>query len=95
MHITSVTQSPLAAAAARLTPANQSQVASTPQRLASAQGVQSRTASTTGRLTPSNVSAGALKAADGDGDGKTGTAALNDGDAAARAARRQAVDIKA
>ena len=47
------------------------------------------------RLTPANVSAASLKAAAGDGDGLTGTAALNDGDAAAQAARRNAIDVKA
>ena len=47
------------------------------------------------QLTPANVSGAALKAATGDGDGRTGTAALNDGDAAAQAARRGGVNIKA
>jgi hypothetical protein len=47
------------------------------------------------RLTTSQVSAAALKAATSDGDGKTGAAALNDGDAAAQSARRGAVNIKA
>jgi hypothetical protein len=47
------------------------------------------------RLTASNVSAAALKAATGDGDGRTGSAALNDGDAAAQSARRGAINIKA
>jgi hypothetical protein len=47
------------------------------------------------RLTTSTVSAAALKAATGDGDGRTGAAALNDRDAAAQSARRGAVDIKA
>jgi hypothetical protein len=47
------------------------------------------------QITPTNVSGAALKAANGDGDGRTGTAALNDGDAAAQAARRGAVDVKA
>lgn len=47
------------------------------------------------QLTPANVSGAALKAAAGDGDGRTGTAALNDGDAAAQAARRGAVNVKA
>lgn len=47
------------------------------------------------QLSPVNVSGSALKAAAGDGDGRTGTAALNDGDAAAQAARRGAIDIKA
>jgi hypothetical protein len=46
-------------------------------------------------LTTSNVSGAALKAATGDGDGRTGAAALNDGDAAAQSARRGAIDIKA
>ncbi len=47
------------------------------------------------QLTPANVSGATLKAADGDGDGRTGTAALNDGDAAAQAARRGAINVKA
>jgi hypothetical protein len=47
------------------------------------------------QLTPANVSGAAVKAAAHDGDGRTGTAALNDGDAAAQAARRGAVNIKA
>lgn len=47
------------------------------------------------QLTPANVSGTALKAATGDGDGRTGSAALNDGDAAAQAARRGAVNIRA
>ena len=47
------------------------------------------------RLTTSEVSAAALKAATGDGDGRTGAAALNDGDAAAQTARRGAINIKA
>ncbi len=47
------------------------------------------------QLTSANVSGAALKAAAGDGDGRTGTAALNDGDAAAQAARRGAINLKA
>ena len=50
---------------------------------------------TQARLTTSQVSAAALHAATGDGDGRTGAAALNDGDAAAQSARRGAVNIKA
>lgn len=46
------------------------------------------------RLTPANVSASVMKAAAGDGDGLTGAAALNDGDAASQAARRNAIDVK-
>lgn len=52
-------------------------------------------AATSQRLTTSQVSAAALKAATSDGDGRTGAAALNDGDAAAQSARRGAVNIKA
>jgi hypothetical protein len=40
-------------------------------------------------VTPAQVSAAVLQRADGDGDGKTGAAALNDGDAAAQAASQQ------
>jgi hypothetical protein len=47
------------------------------------------------RLTTGNVSGAALKAATRDGDGRTGAAALNDGDAAAQSARRGAINIKA
>jgi hypothetical protein len=43
-------------------------------------------ASTSPVITPSQVSAAVVQRANGDGDGRTGTAALNDGDAAARAA---------
>jgi hypothetical protein len=46
--------------------------------------------SATASVTPQMVPAAARKAADNDGDGKTGAAALNDGDAAAQAARRAA-----
>jgi hypothetical protein len=48
-------------------------------------------------VTPANVSAAILQRAVGDGDGRTGAAALNDGDAAAQAAAQQAkvVDIRA
>jgi hypothetical protein len=42
------------------------------------------------RVSPAQVSAAVLQRADGDGDGKTGAAALNDGDAAAHAAAQQA-----
>jgi hypothetical protein len=52
------------------------------------------------RISPAQVSAAALKRASSDGDGKTGAAALNDGDAAAQSAARQVrssrtVDVKA
>lgn len=61
----------------------------------------SSVASVTSRIQPQQVSASVVKAADGDGDGRSGTAALNDGDAAAQAAARQAhssshtVDVRA
>jgi len=41
-------------------------------------------------VSSAQVSAAILKRANGDGDGRSGTAALNDGDAAARAAASQA-----
>jgi hypothetical protein len=44
---------------------------------------------TVAALSPAQVSAAILKRANGDGDGRTGSAALNDGDAAARAAASQ------
>jgi uncharacterized protein with PIN domain len=55
---------------------------------------------TTSMIQPQQVSAAALKAATSDGDGRTGAAALNDGDAAAKAAAQQvsktgSVDIRA
>ena len=50
-------------------------------------------------LTTQSVSAAILKRAVGDGDGRTGAAALNDGDAASQAAvlaaKASAVNIKA
>jgi hypothetical protein len=45
--------------------------------------------SQTARVSPAQVSAAVIQRADGDGDGKTGAAALNDGDAAAQSAARQ------
>ncbi len=90
MQITSVTQNPVAAAPRKPTPAN-APAAAAPKRTAANVPV----AAAPRKLTPANVPAAALKAANGDGDGRTGTAALNDGDAAARAASRQAVNVKA
>jgi hypothetical protein len=58
-------------------------------------------ASSLARVSPAQVSAGVLQRADGDGDGKTGAAALNDGDSAAQAAAQQVkaashgVDVRA
>lgn len=57
--------------------------------------------SSTSRLQPQQVSPAVLKSAEGDGDGRTGAAALNDGDAAAQKAARSVpqsghtVDVKA
>ena len=45
--------------------------------------------SQTARVSPAQVSAAVVQRADGDGDGKTGAAALNDGDAAAQSAAQQ------
>ena len=50
------------------------------------------------RIPASNVSAATLKAANGNGEGRTGTASSTDGETAAQAAHRAAprsVDIKA
>ena len=52
------------------------------------------------QVTPSAVSAAVRQRAEGDGDGRTGVAALNDGDSAAQAAAQQvraqhAVNVKA
>lgn len=58
-------------------------------------------ASQAARVTPAQVSAAVLQRATGDGDGRTGAAALNDGDSAAIAAAQQvkaasqSVDVKA
>ncbi|MGO9958232.1 MAG: hypothetical protein ACLP50_20070 [Solirubrobacteraceae bacterium] len=88
MHIPPVSQSP------PVTPVTPRQATkSAPQTSGAA--VQTSAAAATTRITAANVPPAALKRANGDGDGKTGTAALNDGDAASQAARRQAVDIKA
>ncbi len=47
-------------------------------------------------LTSAQVSAAVVQRANGDGDGRTGTAALNDGDAASRAAAAsRRVDVRA
>lgn len=57
--------------------------------------------STASQIQPQQVSAAVLKAAQGDGDGRTGVAALNDGDAAATKAQQSVhasghkVDVKA
>ena len=62
---------------------------------------QPQVTATTARVTPSAVSAAVLQRANSDGDGRTGAAALNDGDAAAQAAARQVkaamhrIDVKA
>lgn len=49
------------------------------------------------QVQPQQVTAAVLNKAQGDGDGRKGTAALNDGDAAAQAAQKSVhkVDIKA
>jgi hypothetical protein len=52
------------------------------------------------QVSPSAVSAAVRQQANNDGDGRTGAAALNDGDAAARVAAQQVkaqqpVDVKA
>jgi hypothetical protein len=53
-------------------------------------------AAKSGVVNASEVSAALVQRAGGDGDGRTGTAALNDGDAAARAAAAsRTVDVRA
>ena len=49
------------------------------------------------QIQPQQVSAAVLKNAQGDGDGRKGAAALNDGDAASQAAQQSVskVDVKA
>ncbi len=73
MHITPVTQTPAAAVAAAAPP----------------KAAETQAAVLAARVTASTVSASILQRANGDGDGRTGTAALNDGDAAAQAAAQQ------
>jgi len=91
MHIPPVTQSlPSPHAPAQSAGASASQQVS-----------QAVTASVAKQVTPQAVSAAILQRALGDGDGRTGAAALNDGDSAAVAAANfvksagHAVDVKA
>ena len=86
MQITSVGQSPIAPLSTRLTTASKLPQASMAKRPDLSTATQLRSAAASAQLTASNVSAAAIKAADSDGDGRTGVAALNDGDAASRAA---------
>ena len=68
---------------------------------AATQVAQAAVASVAKAVTPQAVSAAILQRATGDGDGRTGAAALNDGDAAALAAANfvksagHTVDVKA
>ncbi|MCU4185958.1 hypothetical protein K6U06_16425 [Acidiferrimicrobium sp. IK] len=72
-----------------------------PPAAAAAAAVAATSSSVAAQVTPQAVSAAVLQRATGDGDGRTGAAALNDGDAAAQAAALQAksvgrhVDVKA
>lgn len=50
--------------------------------------ISSATQSPVTMVTPQEVGPAVLKRATGDGDGRTGAAALNDGDSAAQAAAR-------
>jgi hypothetical protein len=64
------------------------------------QAVSPAVTSAANQVTPQAVSASVLRRATGDGDGRTGAAALNDGDAAALAAAQQVksagrLDVKA
>ena len=57
--------------------------------------VQATASAAMRRLTTADVTPAALSRATGDGDGRTGAAALNDGDSAAQAARRGTVSVHA
>jgi hypothetical protein len=86
-----------------VTPLTTARPAVAPVRPASPRAVAvaaQQPAASTAQVTPQAVSAAVLQRAVGDGDGRTGAAALNDGDAAALAAAQQVrssgkVDIKA
>jgi hypothetical protein len=56
--------------------------------------VSPQTRSVVALVSPQDVSAAILQRAVGDGDGRTGAAALNDGDAAAQQAK-SSVDVRA
>ena len=87
MHIAPATQSSAAAhLSAPTAPASQAPHAS------AAAGHSTRSAGAP--VTPQEVSAAILQRALGDGDGRTGAAALNDGDAAAQQAK-SSVDVRA
>jgi hypothetical protein len=77
-----------------VTPVTPSAAATTAAASATPAATGTPVAKVPAHLTAANVSAAVLQAAVGDGDGRTGAAALNDGDAASQAARRS-VDVKA
>jgi hypothetical protein len=91
MQITAVTQTPVPAAQAKPSP-TKSPAAATAAKVTQAKAPVNAAPP---KLTPANVPSNIVKQANSDGDGRTGVAALNDGDAAAQAARRQAFDVKA
>ena len=78
----------------QITPVSQPAPAAQPVEKAAAGSVAATTA--TKLIDASQVSAAIVQRANGDGDGRTGTAALNDGDAAASAAAAsRRVDVHA
>ena len=78
----------------KITPVSQPAPAAQPVEKAAAGSVAATTA--TKLIDASQVSAAIVQRANGDGDGRTGTAALNDGDAAASAAAAsRRVDVHA
>ena len=60
-------------------------------------GAATATTAPPAQIKPQQVTAAVLNKAQGDGDGRKGAAALNDGDAAAQAAQKSVhkVDVKA
>ncbi len=84
----------------RIAPTTQSPVATRPSPPPASQATHAspslspQTRSAVAQVTPQNVPAAIMQRALGDGDGRTGAAALNDGDAAAQQAK-SSVDVRA
>jgi hypothetical protein len=75
-------------------PASTARQADASQAPHSAPPVSPQTRAVVALVSPQDVSAAILQRAVGDGDGRTGAAALNDGDAAAQQAK-SSVDVRA
>jgi hypothetical protein len=70
-------------------------VAPTSPAAPAVQAVHAARAARSARVSTSEVSPAILQRATGDGDGRTGAGALNDGDAAALAAASQRINVRA